>query len=108
MSRFKQMTALPPKAAFPKVLLLIASANRDESRWERPDRLDITPRVAGHIAFATGIHGCVGQMVARLEGEAMRTRRLRNVDHDRGRRRASRQHRPARAQLIVGARVVGK
>ncbi len=54
-----------------KVLLLLASANRDESRWERPDRLDITRRVAGHIGFGTGIHGCVGQMVARLEGEAV-------------------------------------
>lgn len=54
-----------------KVLLLIASANRDEGRWERPDQLDITRRVAGHIAFGTGIHGCVGQMVARLEGEAV-------------------------------------
>ncbi|HKS18322.1 MAG TPA: cytochrome P450 [Bradyrhizobium sp.] len=54
-----------------KVLLLIASANRDESRWERADQLDITRRVAGHIGFGTGIHGCVGQMVARLEGESV-------------------------------------
>jgi hypothetical protein len=29
------------------------------------------PPVAGHIAFGTGIHGCVGQVVARLEGEAV-------------------------------------
>jgi 4-methoxybenzoate monooxygenase (O-demethylating) len=54
-----------------KVILLLASANRDESRWERPDQFDITRRVAGHIGFGTGIHGCVGQMVARLEGEAV-------------------------------------
>jgi 4-methoxybenzoate monooxygenase (O-demethylating) len=54
-----------------KVLLLLASANRDETRWERPDQFDITRRVAGHIGFGTGIHGCVGQMVARLEGEAV-------------------------------------
>jgi len=54
-----------------KVLLLLASANRDETRWERPDELDITRRVAGHIGFGTGIHGCVGQMVARLEAEAV-------------------------------------
>lgn len=57
-----------PLCAYQKVLLPFAF-NRDESRWERPDRLDITRRVAGHIAFGTGIHGCVGQMVARLEGE---------------------------------------
>lgn len=54
-----------------KVLLLLASANRDETRWERPDELDITRRVAGHIGFGTGIHGCVGQMVSRLEAEAV-------------------------------------
>jgi 4-methoxybenzoate monooxygenase (O-demethylating) len=48
-----------PKAAYQKVLLLIALANRDESRWERPDQLDITRRVAGQIAFGTGIHGSV-------------------------------------------------
>ena len=53
-----------PETAFQKVPLLIASANRDESRWERPDRLDITRRVARHVAFGTGIHGCVGQMIA--------------------------------------------
>jgi cytochrome P450 len=54
-----------------KILLLLASANRDETRWERPDELDITRRVSGHLAFGTGIHGCVGQMVARLEAEAV-------------------------------------
>ncbi|UFW88459.1 cytochrome P450 [Bradyrhizobium barranii] len=47
------------------------SANRDETRWERPGQFDITRRVSGHIGFGTGIHGCVGQMVARLEGEAV-------------------------------------
>jgi hypothetical protein len=54
-----------------KVLLLLASANRDETRWERPDAFDVTRRVSGHMAFGTGIHGCVGQMVARLEAEAV-------------------------------------
>ena len=54
-----------------KILLLIASANRDETRWERADQFDITRRVSGHLGFGTGIHGCVGQMVARLEAEAV-------------------------------------
>jgi cytochrome P450 len=54
-----------------KVLLLVGSANRDESRWSNPDRFEITRRASGHIGFGTGIHGCVGQMVARLEGEAI-------------------------------------
>jgi 4-methoxybenzoate monooxygenase (O-demethylating) len=54
-----------------KVLLLIGSANRDEYRWTNPDRFEITRKTSGHIGFGTGIHGCVGQMVARLEGEAI-------------------------------------
>lgn len=62
-----------PIAAHEKVLLLLASANRDETRWERADELDITRRVSGQIGFGTGIHGCVGQMVARLEAEAVLT-----------------------------------
>jgi 4-methoxybenzoate monooxygenase (O-demethylating) len=52
-------------------LLLVASANRDESRWSNPERFEITRKTSGHIGFGTGIHACVGQMVARLEGEAI-------------------------------------
>lgn len=54
-----------------KVLLFLAAANRDPRRWERPDTFDVTRRAAGHMTFGTGIHGCVGQAVARLETEAV-------------------------------------
>jgi 4-methoxybenzoate monooxygenase (O-demethylating) len=54
-----------------KVLLLFAAANRDPRRWDNPDRFDVTRRAAGHLTFGTGIHGCVGQAVARLETEAI-------------------------------------
>ena len=56
-----------------KVLLFLAAANRDPRRWERPDMFDVTRRAAGHMTFGTGIHGCVGQAVARLETEAILT-----------------------------------
>jgi cytochrome P450 len=54
-----------------KVLLFLAAANRDPRRWERPDQFDVRRRATGHMTFGTGIHGCVGQAVARLESEAL-------------------------------------
>jgi cytochrome P450 len=54
-----------------KVLLLFAAANRDPRRWDKPDSFDVKRRATGHMTFGTGIHGCVGQAVARLETEAI-------------------------------------
>ena len=54
-----------------KVLLFLAAANRDPRRWDRPDTFDVKRRATGHMTFGTGIHGCVGQAVARLESEAI-------------------------------------
>jgi cytochrome P450 len=54
-----------------KVLLFLAAANRDPRRWERPEQFDVRRRATGHMTFGTGIHGCVGQAVARLENEAL-------------------------------------
>jgi cytochrome P450 len=56
-----------------KVVLFLAAANRDERQWQDPDSFDIQRRPAGHMAFGSGIHGCVGQVVARLEGEVVLT-----------------------------------
>jgi cytochrome P450 len=53
-----------------KVLLFLAP-NRDPRRWDRPDTFDVRRRATGHMTFGTGIHGCVGQAVARLESEAI-------------------------------------
>ncbi len=56
-----------------KIVAFLAAANRDGRQWPEPDRYDITRRPAGHMAFGSGIHGCVGQVVARLEGELILT-----------------------------------
>jgi cytochrome P450 len=54
-----------------KVLLFFGAANRDPRRWEKPDQLDIRRNATGHVAFGTGIHGCVGQTIARLEADVV-------------------------------------
>jgi cytochrome P450 len=54
-----------PKGA--RVGLVWASANRDERRWDEPDRIDITREPARHVAFGEGIHHCIGAPLARLE-----------------------------------------
>ncbi|WP_238365714.1 cytochrome P450 [Mesobacterium pallidum] len=54
-----------------KVMSFLGSAGRDPERWEDPDTFDITRKIKGQIGYGVGIHGCVGQMFARLEGEVL-------------------------------------
>jgi cytochrome P450 len=52
------------------VLLLMGSANRDESRFEEPDVFDITrPNAREHLAFGFGIHYCLGNLLAKLQAK---------------------------------------
>ncbi|PDT87012.1 cytochrome P450 [Bradyrhizobium sp. Y36] len=62
-----------------KVLLFMASANRDPARWDKADRFDIERTATGHVGFGAGIHACVGQMIARLEGELIFSELARRV-----------------------------
>jgi 4-methoxybenzoate monooxygenase (O-demethylating) len=54
-----------------KVLMLLGAANRDPRKWPSPDRYDIDRPTAGHVGFGAGVHLCVGQLLARLEGETL-------------------------------------
>ena len=54
-----------------KVLMLLGAANRDPRQWTEPDRYDIARSTTGHVAFGAGVHMCVGQLLARLEGETI-------------------------------------
>ena len=57
--------AIAPKDAF--LMVLFASANRDESQFPDPDRFDIYRDPQGHLAFSHGVHFCLGSSLARLE-----------------------------------------
>jgi len=59
-----------------KVFLCYASANRDTAHWPdadqfRLDRYPAAPNDADHVAFASGIHLCLGAHLARMEADAM-------------------------------------
>ena len=54
---------------YDKVIVFLGSAGRDPAFWDQPDTFDIRRRLAGQMGYGVGIHGCVAQMLARLEGE---------------------------------------
>lgn len=54
-----------PKGAL--LMVLFASANRDERQFPDPDRFDVHRNPQGHLAFGQGIHFCLGASLARLE-----------------------------------------
>lgn len=50
------------------ILLLTASANRDERKFENPDKFDIKRKIDQTLTFGHGIHFCLGSHLAKLEG----------------------------------------
>lgn len=61
--------------------MCMGSANRDETRWTDPDTFDIRRPRQSHIAFAGGIHMCLGMHLARLETRVMLNSLLDRVEH---------------------------
>jgi cytochrome P450 PksS len=51
-----------------RMLVGIGSANRDETVFPDPDRLDIRRSPNKHLAFGFGPHYCLGAPLARMEG----------------------------------------
>jgi cytochrome P450 len=54
-----------------RLLVIYASANRDEREWDAPDTFDIRRDANRHLGFGQGAHACAGQSLARLETSAM-------------------------------------
>ena len=50
------------------MVVLNASANRDERKFEDPDTFDIHRDIKRHMSFGYSLHFCLGAHLARLEG----------------------------------------
>ncbi|MFN3275676.1 MAG: cytochrome P450 [Paracoccus sp. (in: a-proteobacteria)] len=63
-----------------KIICVLGAANSDPQKWGDPELYRADRRPQGHMGFGAGIHGCVGQNIARAEIEALLTAMIARVD----------------------------
>ena len=59
-----------------RVLLAMASGNRDAARFPDPHQLDLTRTDTNHLGFGYGLHYCLGAALSRLEAEVLLPRQF--------------------------------
>ena len=52
-----------------KIIVMLGAANRDPDAFEHPDVFDLNRKTQAQLALGNGVHMCIGQMIARMEGE---------------------------------------
>ena len=65
------------------IWLMLLSANHDDAQFDAPDDFDVTRKRNQHVAFGGGRHFCIGNALARLEGEVVFRevgRRIRSIE----------------------------
>jgi cytochrome P450 len=53
------------------VVTMLGAANRDPARFDAPDRFDVARDEGPPLSFGSGIHYCLGQALARVEGQVV-------------------------------------
>lgn len=51
------------------VIVMVGSANHDETQFPDPEAFDIMREPNKHLAFGQGLHFCIGAPLARMEGQ---------------------------------------
>ena len=63
------------------ILLSLAAAHRDSTKFKSAETLDLTNDSTGHLTFAPGFHFCLGHYLARLELSIFFKHLLQYFDH---------------------------
>ncbi len=63
-----------------RLMVLWMAAGRDPRRWANAENYDLSRKLTGHVGMGYSIHACVGQALARLEGECIFAALARKVD----------------------------
>ncbi len=53
------------------VTVFLGSANRDETQFDAPERLDLRRQTSRTLSFGHGVHTCLGAALARLEAQVV-------------------------------------
>jgi len=90
------------------LLFIYASANRDETRFERADEYDIFRKGPKDISFGAGAHYCLGAHLATMMGELMLREMISRLEDfdvvDAGCKRAYGEHLHGFVQVTLAAR----
>jgi cytochrome P450 len=74
----RQLTVEPGQV----VITCLGAANHDPTMFPEPDRLILDrPNAHRHMAFASGIHYCLGSSLAKMEATVALSRLIRSAKH---------------------------
>ena len=69
------------KRKLERIRWFISGANRDPAKFDNAEPFDISRWPNAHVGFGSGIHHCLGAILARLEGQEAFKALVERYDH---------------------------